>query len=230
MATGIIEVFAKAGFEVLSVTRGAEKSAAVCEAVKTSLNKGVVRGKLTEDERDHVIGRITWSTNLDHLSDVDLVVEAVVEELSVKKALFAALDEICKPGVVLATTTSSLPVIELASTTDTGTRRALGISISNDVAVDVPHESAAPAAPERVEPFIAGAEGISAVRLVPDPLPTVDAPRLTLAWPDESQRRIVALRAGQGRKILYDGPNMRVTNVNDANQWLTRQYRSGWTV
>jgi len=117
MATGIIEVFAKAGFEVLSVTRGAEKSTAVCEALKTSLNKGVVRGKLTEDERDNVIGRITWSTNLDHLSDVDLVVEAVVEELSVKKALFASLDEICKPGVVLATTTSSLPVIECAMAT-----------------------------------------------------------------------------------------------------------------
>ncbi|HEX6682375.1 MAG TPA: 3-hydroxybutyryl-CoA dehydrogenase [Candidatus Limnocylindrales bacterium] len=117
MATGIIEVFAKAGFEVLSVTRGAEKSAALCEAVKTSLNKGVVRGKLTEADRDHVIGRITWSTNLDHLSDMDLVVEAVVEELSVKKALFASLDEICKPGVVLATTTSSLPVIECAMAT-----------------------------------------------------------------------------------------------------------------
>jgi len=117
MATGIIEVFAKAGFEVLSVTRGAEKSAAVCETVKASLNKGVVRGKLTEDERDHVIGRITWSTNLDHLSDMDMVVEAVVEELSVKKALFASLDEICKPGVVLATTTSSLPVIECAMAT-----------------------------------------------------------------------------------------------------------------
>lgn len=117
MATGIIEVFAKAGYEVLSVTRGAEKSAKVCESVKTSLNKGVVRGKLTEAERDAAIGRITWSTNLDHLSDADLVVEAVVEELSVKKALFASLDEICKPGTVLATTTSSLPVVECAMAT-----------------------------------------------------------------------------------------------------------------
>ncbi|WP_117210328.1 3-hydroxyacyl-CoA dehydrogenase family protein [Allorhizocola rhizosphaerae] len=117
MATGIIEVFARAGFEVLSVTRGAEKSVKVSESVKTSLNKGVVRGKLSEAERDAAIGRITWSTNLDHLSDVDLVVEAVVEELSVKKALFASLDEICKPGVVLATTTSSLPVIECAMAT-----------------------------------------------------------------------------------------------------------------
>ncbi|MFG1880320.1 3-hydroxyacyl-CoA dehydrogenase family protein [Micromonospora sp. NPDC049102] len=117
MATGIIEVFAKAGYEVVSVTRGAEKSASVCEAVKTSLNKGVVRGKLAEVDRDAALGRITWTATLDHLADVDLVVEAVVEELSVKKALFASLDEICKPGVVLATTTSSLPVIDVAMAT-----------------------------------------------------------------------------------------------------------------
>ncbi|WP_433535440.1 3-hydroxyacyl-CoA dehydrogenase family protein [Micromonospora sp. CA-249363] len=117
MATGIIEVFAKAGYEVVSVTRGAEKSASVCEAVKTSLNKGVVRGKLAEADRDAALGRITWTATLDHLADVDLVVEAVVEELSVKKALFASLDEICKPGVVLATTTSSLPVIDVAMAT-----------------------------------------------------------------------------------------------------------------
>ncbi|MFC4019370.1 3-hydroxyacyl-CoA dehydrogenase family protein [Micromonospora sp. GCM10011542] len=117
MATGIIEVFAKAGYEVVSVTRGAEKSAKVCEAVKTSLNKGVVRGKLAEADRDAALSRISWSATLDHLADVDLVVEAVVEELSVKKALFASLDEICKPGVVLATTTSSLPVIDVAMAT-----------------------------------------------------------------------------------------------------------------
>ncbi|MFG1756731.1 3-hydroxyacyl-CoA dehydrogenase family protein [Micromonospora echinofusca] len=117
MATGIIEVFAKAGYEVVSVTRGAEKSAKVFEAVKTSLNKGVVRGKLSEADRDAALGRINWSATLEHLADVDLVVEAVVEELSVKKALFASLDEICKPGVVLATTTSSLPVIDVAMAT-----------------------------------------------------------------------------------------------------------------
>ncbi|MER6596552.1 3-hydroxybutyryl-CoA dehydrogenase, partial [Micromonospora purpureochromogenes] len=117
MATGIIEVFAKAGYEVVSVTRGAEKSAKVFESVKTSLNKGVVRGKLSEADRDAALGRINWSATLEHLADVDLVVEAVVEELSVKKALFASLDEICKPGVVLATTTSSLPVIDVAMAT-----------------------------------------------------------------------------------------------------------------
>ncbi|OLE21726.1 MAG: 3-hydroxybutyryl-CoA dehydrogenase [Actinobacteria bacterium 13_1_20CM_3_71_11] len=117
MAAGIIEVFARAGFEVVSVSRGAEKSAKLCEAVKTSLNKGVVRGKLSEADRDAALGRVSWSAMLEHLADVDLVVEAVIEELSVKKALFASLDEICKPGVLLATTTSSLPVVECAMAT-----------------------------------------------------------------------------------------------------------------
>ena len=118
MATGIIEVFAKAGYEVVSVTRGAEKSAKLRDSVTASLNKGVVRGKLTESDRDAALGRVTWSPSLDDLGDADLVVEAVIEELSVKKALFANLDEICKPGVMLATTTSSLPVIECAVATN----------------------------------------------------------------------------------------------------------------
>jgi 3-hydroxybutyryl-CoA dehydrogenase len=118
MATGIIEVFARAGYEVVSVTRGLEKSAKLHEAVQGSLDKGVVRGKLSDVDRDAALSRIGWSFTLDDLSDVDLVVEAVVEELSVKRALFANLDEICKPGVVLATTTSSLPVIECAMATE----------------------------------------------------------------------------------------------------------------
>ncbi|HEV2088011.1 MAG TPA: 3-hydroxybutyryl-CoA dehydrogenase [Cryptosporangiaceae bacterium] len=117
MATGIIEVFATAGYEVRYVTRGEEKSERVRAAVTASLDKAVVRGKLTEADRDAALGRLTGSTQLDDLADVDLVVEAVVEELSVKRALFGTLDEICKPGTVLATTTSSLPVIECAAAT-----------------------------------------------------------------------------------------------------------------
>jgi 3-hydroxybutyryl-CoA dehydrogenase len=117
MARGIVEVFARAGFDVLLVTRGAEKIAAVTGAVTTSLEKAVQRGKTTEADRDAALARITGSTSLDDLRDVDLVVEAVVEELTVKQALFANLDEICRPGAVLATTTSSLPVIECAAAT-----------------------------------------------------------------------------------------------------------------
>ena len=68
-------------------------------------------------DRDAALARVRGSARLDDLAGADLVVEAVVEELSVKQALFATLDEICKPGAVLATTTSSLPVIDLAAAT-----------------------------------------------------------------------------------------------------------------
>src|SRR5262245_10043929 len=117
MATGIIEVFARSGFDVISVTRGAEKSAKVAEKLKTSLNKAVVRGKLADEARDATLARVTWSVNLDDLAGVDLVVEAVVEELAVENALTATLDEICQPAVIGASTTSSLPVIECAMAT-----------------------------------------------------------------------------------------------------------------
>jgi 3-hydroxybutyryl-CoA dehydrogenase len=118
MAGGIVEVFARAGYDVVAATRAENKSARLRDKVTASLDKGVVRGKLSEADRDAALGRVTWACSLDDLGDADLVVEAVVEELAVKKALFAVLDEICKPGVILATTTSSLPVVECAVATN----------------------------------------------------------------------------------------------------------------
>jgi 3-hydroxybutyryl-CoA dehydrogenase len=117
MATGIVEVFAKAGYDVLFVARGQEKVATVEQAIRKSLEKAVQRDKITAEDRDAALGRITGTTKLDELRDADLVVEAVVEELSVKQALFENLDEICRPGAILATTTSSLPVVECSAAT-----------------------------------------------------------------------------------------------------------------
>ncbi len=117
MATGIVEVFARAGFEVRFVARSTEKADKVMARLRRSLEKGAQRGKLSEADRDAALSRISGSATLDDLAEADLVVEAVVEELSVKQALFANLDEICKPGAVLATTTSSLPVISCAAAT-----------------------------------------------------------------------------------------------------------------
>ncbi|MDC5697379.1 3-hydroxybutyryl-CoA dehydrogenase [Intrasporangium calvum] len=117
MATGIIEVFAKAGYDVVYVARAESKVEGVRSALARSLEKAVQRGKTTEEERDAALARIAGTTRLDDLADVDIVVEAVVEDLGVKKALFENLDEICKPGAILATTTSSLPVIDCASAT-----------------------------------------------------------------------------------------------------------------
>jgi 3-hydroxybutyryl-CoA dehydrogenase len=117
MATGIVEVLAKGGYDVVFVTRSAEKSAAVVSAVTRSLEKAVQRAKLSADERDATLARITGTTRLDDLAGVQLVIEAVIEDLTVKQALFSNLDDICAPGTVLATTTSSLPVIECAAAT-----------------------------------------------------------------------------------------------------------------
>jgi 3-hydroxybutyryl-CoA dehydrogenase len=117
MATGIAEVFAKAGYEVLLVGRSREKVAAVRERIARSLEKAVQRGKLSDADRNAALTRFAGTARLEDLADADLVVEAVVEELGVKRALFENLDEICRPGAVLTTTTSSLPVIECAAAT-----------------------------------------------------------------------------------------------------------------
>ncbi|MGY1747292.1 3-hydroxyacyl-CoA dehydrogenase family protein [Blastococcus sp. SYSU D00695] len=114
MATGIIEVVAKGGYDVLFHARSAEKVEAVVAALTKSLEKQVQRGRLDEAGRDEVLARVRGTTTLDDMADRDLVIEAVIESLPVKEALFAALGEIAKPGAVLATTTSSLPVIECA--------------------------------------------------------------------------------------------------------------------
>ncbi|MGA9750059.1 MAG: 3-hydroxybutyryl-CoA dehydrogenase [Nocardioides sp.] len=117
MATGIIEVFVKGGFPVTYVGRSETRVAAVRTAIEKSLDKAIQRGKLEESARDEVLGRLTGTTSLDDLGKADLVVEAIAEDLKVKTVLFENLDEICKPGAILATTTSSLPVISLASVT-----------------------------------------------------------------------------------------------------------------
>jgi 3-hydroxybutyryl-CoA dehydrogenase len=117
MATGIVEVVARGGYQVVAVTRGEEKAARMRDAMTASMTKGVVRGKISEADRDAALNRVTWTSSLDRLADADIVVEAIIEDLAVKKAMFASLDEICKPDAVLATTTSSLPVIECAMAT-----------------------------------------------------------------------------------------------------------------
>ncbi len=134
MAAGLVEVFARSGYDVTFVARGVAKVAAVRAAVGRSMDKAVLRGKLEPDEREAAAARITGSTRLDDLADADLMVEAVVEELSVKQALFATLDDVCKPGAVLATTTSSLPIIELAAAT-ARPRDVVGMHFFNPPAV-----------------------------------------------------------------------------------------------
>ncbi len=109
MATGIIEVCAKSGYDVVYRARGEDKVAAVAKKIEGSLDKAVQKGKLTEEAKAETLAKITGTTALEDLADCDLVIEAVAEDLSIKKAIFAALDDVMKPGAILATTTCSLP-------------------------------------------------------------------------------------------------------------------------
>ncbi len=117
MATGIAEVFAKKGFDVVLRARAEDKANAAIGKIGKSLDRSVVKGRMSETDRDATLARIVPAVEFEELADCDLVIEAIAEELSVKTAVFAALDEVCKPGAVLATTTSSLPVIECAAAT-----------------------------------------------------------------------------------------------------------------
>ena len=134
MATGIAEVCARSGFEVSLRGRSAEKAAAARDKVASSLGRQVDRGRLEAEERDRILARIAPVTELDQLADCDVVVEAVAEDLDIKRQLFAELDGVLGPGAVLATTTSSLPVVECAVAT-TRPDRVLGLHFFNPAAI-----------------------------------------------------------------------------------------------
>ncbi|MDP3969692.1 MAG: 3-hydroxyacyl-CoA dehydrogenase NAD-binding domain-containing protein [Nocardioides sp.] len=118
MASGIVEVFAKAGYDVVYVGRSEEKVAGVQAGTTKSLDKAISRGKLDEESKSAVLGRLRGTTAREDLADVDLVVEAIAEDLAIKTELFRALDAICKPGAILATTTSSLPITACGDATE----------------------------------------------------------------------------------------------------------------
>jgi 3-hydroxybutyryl-CoA dehydrogenase len=117
MAAGIVQVFAAAGYDVVHLARSEARIGELRGTVSTGLDKAVARGRMTAAAAESALARITGSTVMEDLSTADLVVEAVVEDLEVKKALFADLDRVCRDGAVLATSTSSLPVIDCAVST-----------------------------------------------------------------------------------------------------------------
>jgi 3-hydroxybutyryl-CoA dehydrogenase len=117
MGSGIAEVAAKAGIEVVLRSRAQGTADAMVAGLEKSLAKQVDRGKLDAAERDAVLGRVRAVADLSELGECDLVIESIVEDLSVKKHLFTELDRICPEHTILATNTSTLPVVEMAMNT-----------------------------------------------------------------------------------------------------------------
>ncbi|HEV2756367.1 MAG TPA: 3-hydroxybutyryl-CoA dehydrogenase [Actinomycetota bacterium] len=118
MASGIAEVAAKAGNDVILRGRSEASIKRAKAAVAASLDRAVTKGKIEQVDAEAILDRITTTLEFEDMAEADLVIEAVAEELPVKEAIFRELDRSTKPEAILATTTSSLPVVDLASATD----------------------------------------------------------------------------------------------------------------
>ncbi|HLW44949.1 MAG TPA: 3-hydroxybutyryl-CoA dehydrogenase [Acidimicrobiales bacterium] len=118
MGAGIAEVAAAHGHEVVLRSRSQSSADATIAKLEKSLDRQVEKERCTREERDEVLGRVSVTTELDSLSDVDVVIESIVEDMTAKRHLFTELDRVCDDGVVFATNTSTLPVVELAMETD----------------------------------------------------------------------------------------------------------------
>ncbi|MCH1436009.1 MAG: 3-hydroxyacyl-CoA dehydrogenase NAD-binding domain-containing protein, partial [Acidimicrobiales bacterium] len=117
MGSGIIEVAAKAGVTVIARDINAAAVEAGQGKVEGSMAKAVERGKLDEAARDAAVANITWTTDMADLAPCDLVIEAAPENLDLKKEIFTELDGILGPDAIIATNTSSYPIIEVAMVT-----------------------------------------------------------------------------------------------------------------
>ncbi|WP_232292171.1 3-hydroxyacyl-CoA dehydrogenase family protein [Frankia sp. QA3] len=117
MARGIAEVLARTGHDVVLRARRPDAADAARGRVEASLSAAVAKGRLSDDDRDAAQGRLRVTADLGELGGCDVLLEAVVEDLAVKRELFTDLDKVARPGAVLATTTSSLPVVECATAT-----------------------------------------------------------------------------------------------------------------
>ncbi len=118
MGSGIAQVAATAGYQVIMrdiedrfVERG-------LSGIDKFLTRSVQKGKVTEDQKKEIIGRIKGTTDLNDLKEVDYVIEAVIEDLDLKKEVFKALDGICRPEVILTSNTSSMSITEIAAATN----------------------------------------------------------------------------------------------------------------
>jgi len=134
MGAGIAEVCARSGYEVVVREVTEELVRAGLARVEESMRRGVERGKLSEAEMQAARGRLTGTTAMTALGDADLVIEAVVEQMALKKAVFAELDRLCPPRTILASNTSSLSITEIASATARPSQ-VLGMHFFNPVPV-----------------------------------------------------------------------------------------------
>ncbi|MFZ3171473.1 MAG: 3-hydroxybutyryl-CoA dehydrogenase [Carboxydocellales bacterium] len=134
MGGGIAQVAAQAGISVVLNDIKEEFVQRGLGIITKNLERNVAKGKLSEEDKSAILGRITPSTSLNDAKDVDFVIEAAVENMSIKAQIFKQLDEICPPHTILATNTSSLPITEIAAVTKRPDK-VIGMHFMNPVPV-----------------------------------------------------------------------------------------------
>lgn len=134
MGSGIAQVCAQAGFEVKLNDREQQFYDRGIQTITKNLSRNVEKGRMTEDEKQSVLTKITMSLSIEDASDVDLVIEAAVENMEIKQSIFKQLDEITPTHTILATNTSSLPITEIAAVTNRP-EQVIGMHFMNPVPV-----------------------------------------------------------------------------------------------
>lgn len=134
MGAGIAEVAAKAGSDVQVLEVSEQALEAARGRIESSLGRAVRNGRLEEAERDTIMGRLSWVSDYADLADRDLVIEAAPEVESLKFDIFRTLDEAVQPGAILASNTSSIPLVKMASVTKRPTQ-VVGVHFFNPVPV-----------------------------------------------------------------------------------------------
>jgi 3-hydroxybutyryl-CoA dehydrogenase len=134
MGSGIAQVSAQAGFQTLVREVSTDLVEIGLKSIDKNLGRLVEKGTLTEAAKGEIRGRLKGTTSLDELKDCDLIVEAIIEQLPVKRELFAALDKLCPPQTIFASNTSSLTITEIAAATRRP-ERFVGLHFFNPVPV-----------------------------------------------------------------------------------------------
>jgi 3-hydroxybutyryl-CoA dehydrogenase len=132
MGGGIVQTCAQAGYDVKVTEINEVLLEKGMNAIKSNLSRNMEKGRMTKDEMDIILNRIHGSTKVSDFSDRDLVVEAAIENMEMKKKIFAELDKICPPSAILATNTSCLSIIDMAMVTKRA-NKVLGIHFFNPV-------------------------------------------------------------------------------------------------
>ena len=134
MGSGIAQVCAQAGFDVKLNDREQQFYDRGIQTITKNLSRNVEKGRMTEDEKQSALNKITMSLSIEDANDVDLVIEAAVENMEIKQSIFKQLDDITPAHTILATNTSSLPITEIAAATNRP-EQVIGMHFMNPVPV-----------------------------------------------------------------------------------------------